>query len=214
MAAEADELARTSFGPTMLRAIGRCYVSQVAGGTRHAHNACLRPAFSVMLCEVIMHCKALFADAHDAPDHAVSGVLVGTEGADIAACTDQAEIHLGNFFEGSIAAMKSKGHNLKSQMHAAGLALKVPLRFLVPLRLSWPLLRYHGAACAWVPQWVHTAGMFSCGLGTQQDQLGWGICWSSMRESAGLQVYHLQQQVEAAGGRLPQRVAVTARESG
>jgi hypothetical protein len=38
----------------------------------------------------------------------------------------QAEIHLGNFFEGSIAAMKSKGHNLKSQMHAAGLALRVP----------------------------------------------------------------------------------------
>jgi hypothetical protein len=29
MAAEADSLARTSFGPTMLRAIGRCYISQV-----------------------------------------------------------------------------------------------------------------------------------------------------------------------------------------
>ena len=39
----------------------------------------------------------------------------------------KAEQHLGNFFEGSIAAMKSKGHSLKTQMHAAGLALKVVL---------------------------------------------------------------------------------------
>lgn len=36
MTAEADELARTSFGPIMLRAIGRCYVSQVSGHSQHA----------------------------------------------------------------------------------------------------------------------------------------------------------------------------------
>ncbi|KAK9917625.1 hypothetical protein WJX75_006600 [Coccomyxa subellipsoidea] len=64
MVAEADSLARTPFGPTMLRAIGRTYRSQ-------------------------------------------------------------AEIALGNFFEGSVAAMRSKGAAFKSQMHAAGLALKV-----------------------------------------------------------------------------------------
>jgi hypothetical protein len=70
MVAEADSLARTPFGPTMLRAIGRTYRSQ-------------------------------------------------------------AEIALGNFFEGSVAAMRSKGAAFKSQMHAAGLALKVGLQ---PLR--------------------------------------------------------------------------------
>ncbi len=64
--AEADSLAQTPFGPTMLRAIGGTYRSQ-------------------------------------------------------------AEIALGNFFEGSVAAMRSKGAAFKSQMHAAGLALKVRL---------------------------------------------------------------------------------------
>ncbi len=64
MIAEADSLAQTPFGPTMLRAIGRTYRSQ-------------------------------------------------------------AEVALGNFFEGSVAAMRSKGAAFKSQMHAAGLALKV-----------------------------------------------------------------------------------------
>ncbi|CAL8463305.1 g2839 [Coccomyxa elongata] len=64
MTAEADSLAQTPFGPTMLRAIGQTYRSQ-------------------------------------------------------------AEIALGNFFEGSVAAMRSKGAAFKSQMHAAGLALKV-----------------------------------------------------------------------------------------
>ena len=45
MTAEADSLARTSFGPTMLRAIGRCYVSQVPcswphpGSSFQAHSA-------------------------------------------------------------------------------------------------------------------------------------------------------------------------------
>jgi hypothetical protein len=64
MTAEADSLAKTPFGPVMLKAIGRTYVSQ-------------------------------------------------------------ADIFLGNFLEGSLAAMRAKGHSLKSQMHAAGLALKV-----------------------------------------------------------------------------------------
>ncbi|EIE18163.1 DnaJ-domain-containing protein [Coccomyxa subellipsoidea C-169] len=64
MVAEADSLAQTPFGPTMLRAIGGTYRSQ-------------------------------------------------------------AEIALGNFFEGSVAAMRSKGAAFKSQIHAAGLALKV-----------------------------------------------------------------------------------------
>ena len=38
---------------------------------------------------------------------------------------DQADIQLGNFFEGSYAAMKSKGRSLQSQMKAAGLAVQV-----------------------------------------------------------------------------------------
>ena len=59
-----------------------------------------------------------------------AGFLHCAKQADVAVLPDQAEIHLGNFFEGSIAAMKSKGHNLKSQMHAAGLALKVPFHCL------------------------------------------------------------------------------------
>ena len=46
---------------------------------------------------------------------------------------DQADIRLGNFFEGSIAAMKSKGHSFKSQMTAAGLAVKVCWPLLFPL---------------------------------------------------------------------------------
>ncbi len=66
--AEADSLAKTPFGPVMLKAIGRTYLSQ-------------------------------------------------------------ADIFLGNFFEGSLAAMRAKGHSLKSQMHAAGLALKVCQRW-------------------------------------------------------------------------------------
>jgi len=39
--------------------------------------------------------------------------------------SSQAEIFLGNFFEGSIAAMKSKGASVKSSMHALGLAMQV-----------------------------------------------------------------------------------------
>ena len=39
--------------------------------------------------------------------------------------SSQAEIFLGNFFEGSIAAIKSKSSSMKSQMHALGLAIQV-----------------------------------------------------------------------------------------
>ena len=71
MVAEADSLVKAAFGPTMLKAIGKTYVSQ-------------------------------------------------------------AEIFLGNFFEGSIAAFKSKSSSMKSQMHALGLAIQVR-------RLTWRL---------------------------------------------------------------------------
>ena len=71
MVAEADSLVKAAFGPTMLKAIGKTYVSQ-------------------------------------------------------------AEIFLGNFFEGSIAALKSKSSSVKSQMHALGLAIQVS-------RLTWRL---------------------------------------------------------------------------
>ena len=71
MVAEADSLVKAAFGPTMLKAIGKTYVSQ-------------------------------------------------------------AEIFLGNFFEGSIAALKSKSSSMKSQMHALGLAIQVR-------RLTWRL---------------------------------------------------------------------------
>ena len=37
----------------------------------------------------------------------------------------QADIFLGNIFEGSIAAIKSKSSSMKSQMHALGLAIQV-----------------------------------------------------------------------------------------
>ncbi len=39
--------------------------------------------------------------------------------------SSQAEIYLGNIFEGSIAAIKSKSSSMKSQMHALGLAIQV-----------------------------------------------------------------------------------------
>ncbi|CAK0741307.1 hypothetical protein CVIRNUC_001315 [Coccomyxa viridis] len=39
--------------------------------------------------------------------------------------SSQAEIFLGNFFEGSIAAIKSKSSSMKSQMHALGLAIQM-----------------------------------------------------------------------------------------
>ena len=41
MTAEADSLAATTFGPTMLRAIGRCYISQV--GRRLMPTPCRTP---------------------------------------------------------------------------------------------------------------------------------------------------------------------------
>ena len=39
--------------------------------------------------------------------------------------SSQAEIFLGNIFDGSIAAIKSKSSSMKSQMHALGLAIQV-----------------------------------------------------------------------------------------
>ena len=44
--------------------------------------------------------------------------------------SSQANIFLGNFFEGSIAAIKSKSSSMKSQMHALGLAIQVNCLFV------------------------------------------------------------------------------------
>ena len=43
--------------------------------------------------------------------------------------SSQAEIYLGNIFEGSIAAIKSKSSSMKSQIHALGLAIKVSIHY-------------------------------------------------------------------------------------
>ena len=46
--------------------------------------------------------------------------------------SSQAEIFLGNIFEGSLAAIKSKHSSVKSQMHALGLAMQASRCFKCP----------------------------------------------------------------------------------